>query len=219
MCGRYYIDDETAREIEKIVRQVNDRLLVANTREIHPSERAPVIMAQGKQLAVEEYRWGFPHFDQKKKGVIFNARSETVMSKPMFRESVIKRRCVIPATGFYEWDSDKNQYSFRAGDGQQLLFAGLYNRYAGEERFVILTTSADDSMSAIHDRMPLILPKEAVERWVFEDEAVGSLLGAKHLGLVWEVVGEVKGKVPGKIKGQTKAQVKSGVEGQISLFD
>ena len=125
MCGRYYINDETAKEIEKLIRQINDSLLLAcKERDVYPSGKAPVIIGQNDRMLAEEFTWGFPGFD--KKSVIFNARSETALEKKTFRDSVKERRCIIPATGFYEWSEKKDKYFFRSPDHRVLLFAGFY---------------------------------------------------------------------------------------------
>ncbi|MFR6327395.1 MAG: hypothetical protein ACLUOI_00100 [Eisenbergiella sp.] len=80
MCGRYYINDETAKEIEKLIRQINDSLLLAcKERDVYPSGKAPVLIGQNDRMLAEEFTWGFPGFD--KKSVIFNARSETALER------------------------------------------------------------------------------------------------------------------------------------------
>ena len=162
MCGRYYVDDSTAREIEKLIRQVDENLrrahsanLTLQAGDVHPTEAAPVLTADNHELCYRWQRWGFPGFEQR--GVIFNARSESVLEKRMFRESAEHRRIVVPAAWFYEWSRNKEKNIFYR-EGQSVLFmAGIYERCQNEERFVILTTAATESMSPIHDRMPLIL--------------------------------------------------------------
>lgn len=178
MCGRYYIDDSTSREIERIVRQVNEKLVREREgREIMPSKAAPVIVGRNEEFAEELFVWGFPGIQ--KKGLIFNARSETALQKPMFRESIRARRCMIPAAGFYEWDSDKNKVTFEREDGRPLYLAGFYNEFDGQERFVILTTAANETMQDVHDRMPLILEENELNDWLFDDEKAEHLLKRK----------------------------------------
>lgn len=181
MCGRYYIDDETAREIEKLVRQVNERLRQASAadslmqaKDIHPSDTAPVLAAEGQNLCCRWQRWGFPGFHGKQ--LIFNARSESALEKKMFRESVEQRRIVVPAAWFYEWNKEKEKNIFYRKGQPVLYMAGLYNRYQGEERFVILTTEANDSMRPVHDRMPLVLERDEIQKWLNEDMLVETFL-------------------------------------------
>lgn len=98
--------------------------------------------------------------------VIFNARAETVEEKKTFRQSLFTNRCVVPSTGFYEWDEQKKKHLFRLPPGEQTLYmAGICKEYDGIQRYVILTTAANNSMKAIHDRMPVILPKDKILLW------------------------------------------------------
>lgn len=180
MCGRYYVDDETAGEIERIVRTMDEKKKNAHSvtvqaGDIHPTDFAPVLFGErdGK-ISCEMQKWGFPGFDRTK--VIFNARSESAMEKRMFQESVEKRRIVVPATWFYEWNRNREKYVFYRKEQPVLFMAGIYNRYQDENRFVILTTNANASMSPVHDRMPLILEPEEIRDWMFESQKTGQFL-------------------------------------------
>ena len=169
MCGRYLIDDDT----------YSDLLLVLNTPgavqniafgEIFPAAIAPVIDRGGAMAA----KWGFPHW--KNAGVIINARAETALDKNMFRKPLLERRCVVPSNGFYEWNrvsgrKKGDKYLLRLPGEKMLFMAGMINIFtdaAGCEycAFVILTTAANDSVSPIHDRMPVILAPDERELWV-----------------------------------------------------
>lgn len=182
MCGRYYIDDSTGREIEKIVRQVSERLAqMRKSGDVVPTQGALVIIGRNEEFAEELFVWGFPGIQ--KKGVIFNARSETALEKRMFSESVRKRRCVIPAAKFYEWDSDKNKVTFMREDGKVLYLAGFYGDFEGEERFVILTAEADEFVKDVHNRMPLILEEDELRDWIFDGEKAREMLRPKKIPL------------------------------------
>ena len=137
--------------------------------EIYPTNPVPVLMEAGEKLAPEVMAWGYPRF-QGKSGQIINARSETALDRPMFRRSVMERRCVIPTTGFYEWGPDeegkKRKYRFNLPGTRVLYLAGLWNNFAGEPKCVILTTAANRSMEGIHDRMPVVLRWEELRAWV-----------------------------------------------------
>lgn len=116
----------------------------------------------------------------------FNARAETVAEKPMFRDSFKRRRCIIPASGFYEWTGpkiDRIPHYFSAADGSPLIgFAGLWDRWrdpeTGEEVLsaTILVTSASRWMNVYHDRMPVLLRPEDFDRWLNGE------MGADELG-------------------------------------
>lgn len=181
MCGRYYIDDDTAREIEKLVRQADEKMhgtasrrMELEAKDIHPSEEAPILVPSGSGPECRWQRWGFPGF--RKGEVIFNARSESAMEKPMFREAVLHRRAVIPAAWFYEWDRSKQKHTFYRKGREPLFMAGCCRRYEDGDRFVILTTQANASMQPIHDRMPLILERDEVADWLYQDAAAGKIL-------------------------------------------
>ena len=179
MCGRYYVDDETAREIEKLIRQVDEKIQKAENihlqvGDIHPSEIAPVIVADHNDLCCRWQRWGFPGFNGRQ--FIFNARSESALEKKMFKESAKHRRVVVPAAWFYEWNRNKEKNIFYREKQPVLYMAGLYNRYQNEDRFVILTTVANESMKPVHDRMPLLLEQDEIEQWLLEDNLTEALL-------------------------------------------
>ena len=174
MCGRYYVDDETAREIEKLVRDLDRRLKMERTGDVFPSQNAMILKGEGNHLAAEQMRWGFPGFEKGK--LLINARAETALERPTFRESVQDRRCIIPARGFYEWNKSKEKFIFERKETPVLFMAGCYNWYEGQERFVILTTDANSSVAPVHNRMPLILEPEELKDWVLDDQATESLL-------------------------------------------
>lgn len=174
MCGRYTIKPETIEEIKQIVFIEDSILLQEKEREVYPSEEAMILYAKEDQLAVKKMLWGFVSYH--KKGLIINARSETIAQRPMFRDSVQNRRCVIVASQFYEWNMQKEKIAFYRKDSKVLYLAGIYNEIEGNERFVIITTKANTSVEQIHDRMPLIIEKEQLEKWIFDKEAAKAIL-------------------------------------------
>lgn len=174
MCGRYYVDDETAREIEKLVRDLDRKLQIERTGDVFPAQNATIIKGQEHHLAAEQMRWGFPGFEKGK--LLINARAETALERPTFRESVQDRRCIVPARGFYEWNKSKEKFSYERKDAPILFMAGCYNKYQNQERFVILTTEANPSVAPVHNRMPLILEPEELKDWVLDDGATEYLL-------------------------------------------
>lgn len=176
MCGRFYVDDETAHEIDKIARQIDARLKnqvnidslgPIGNRDIHPQDTAIILRGKEDHLALDQYKWGYARTDKNNKSCVINARSETVNQTSLFRDSFQSRRCIIPARGFYEWDKDKNQYGFVSSSGELMLLAGIYNIYENVPCYVIITTAPNESMKRIHDRMPLILDKNEVYDWIF----------------------------------------------------
>lgn len=93
------------------------------------------------------------------------------MQKPMFSESFMNRRCVYPTTGFFEWSADKVKHRFNYGsDPDTLYIAGCYKVFDGEAHSVLLTTAPNESMIKIHDRMPLILRKNQIKAWIYDQK-------------------------------------------------
>ena len=175
MCGRYYIDDDTVRAIEQLVRRLDQSFsLHIQTGDIFPGQQAPILLAGASGLTAGLLPWGFPGFQKSR--LIFNARSESVLEKPMFRDSIKSRRCVIPARSFYEWNRQREKYTFSRPDHGPLYLAGLYRRFEEEDHFVILTTAANNSMQEIHPRMPLILENGQLRDWIFDTGKAEALL-------------------------------------------
>lgn len=170
MCGRFFIDGNAEREIKRIARRrgpADGRLFADIRRDIHPSEQAAILAPAGTEIAAVPMRWGFPSRGAGQ--LLINARAESAMERPAFSESVMRRRCIIPAAGFYEWDRDKNKAEFYLPETPCIFMAGMYNLFEGEDRFVILTTDANESMRPVHDRMPLILKEEQLQDWLWEE--------------------------------------------------
>ncbi len=167
MCGRYQFTTEESEDIKSILHEI-ERKYGSNaeikTGEIFPTNRVPLLISHDQAIVPELLTWGFPNF--KNKGVIINARAETAQERPMFRRSFQTKRCVIPSTGFFEWDSAKKKHLFTLPDTDTLYMAGLYNEFEGEPRFAILTTTANSSIADVHNRMPLVLSKEKMQGWL-----------------------------------------------------
>lgn len=175
MCGRYYVDDKTAKEIQEVIRNLDNHLeATPKYGDVYPTNNAMIISQENNNSTLCKMIWGFPQYQRK--GVIFNARVETVLEKRTFSESIKHRRCLIPARGFYEWDRDKNKIAFERSDNQVMLLSGIWNCYGLDKKFTILTTNANKSMKPVHDRMPLILEPDEVESWLYDGDSVEFLL-------------------------------------------
>lgn len=175
MCGRYAVTSapEAIRALFGYPEQPNfpPRYNIAPTQPI-----AIVRLMDGKrQFAL--VRWGLlPSWvkDPKNFALLINARGESVIDKPAFSAAMKRRRCLVPADGFYEWKAigtRKQPYYVRAKSGQPLAFAGLWETWTGPngeelETAAIVTTRANRALAAIHERMPVIVPPEAFNLWV-----------------------------------------------------
>ena len=176
MCGRYNFTVEQSDEVIEILEKLNARFQGKEykTGEISPTDLAPILVEEKAEIAPVLSTWGYPKFDSK--GVIINARAESAMEKLTFRDSLLRRRCIIPSTGFYEWDAGKRKYLFRLEGTSTLYMAGVYTMHLEEPRYVILTTVANESMKDIHDRMPLVIPKQEITAWIMDPQATNELL-------------------------------------------
>lgn len=179
MCGRYHFSAELLDEIRDLTEQKDWKLeLGVLDRDIHPGDTAPVITAAGDQggsLRACRQKWGYP--GPGGKGLVFNARSESVFEKRMFRDSVSQRRAAVPVSWFYEWNKNKEKFTFTKEGSRILFLAGFYGRYEDGDRFVILTTQANASMAPVHSRMPLVLEREQVREWILDSAKTKELLG------------------------------------------
>lgn len=187
MCGRYVLfSDPELQEIREIIEEMQSRNETFKTGEIFPTDRAPVLIQKNSNITPEVLAWGFPNF--RNKGVIINARAETVPVKPLFRNCLLTRRCVIPSTGFFEWSHNgrKTKYRFNLPGTGVLYMAGLYDEFQGKRRFTIITTTANQSMADIHNRMPVVLDSNAKDHWLKDPKAAMKLLSEVPPQLVRE---------------------------------
>ena len=192
MCSRYFLDADG--NIIAYTFRVPPNETVRKRYNIAPTQLAPVIRmtresaehAPGRSLAL--LRWGLVPYWAKDVAVgnkMINARAESVAEKPAFRQALEKRRCIVPATGFYEWvgaPGHKQPYAITFPDHPVFGFAGLWERWRpGEgdpvETFAIVTTDANETVATIHDRMPAIIPVDQADAWLTgEGEAARALL-------------------------------------------
>ncbi len=179
MCGRFAItlpDDAMAQLFDAA--PDNDLPGVPNYN-VCPTTQVHVVVMGDERRRLRAMRWGFiPHWAKSPTDgpLLINARGETIADKPAFRAAARERRCLIPATGFYEWTKDAEGTRFpwyiRSSDDAPLAFAGVWQVWdKGDEPLVtcaIVTTSANNAMSAIHHRMPVILSPEDWPLWLGE---------------------------------------------------
>ncbi len=177
MCGRYAFDDsKEIYEVRKLIEEIASRIGNAaasrvKTGEIFPSETAAVVVQSLDGYCADTMAWGYPMKDSKR--LLINARCETAQQKPLFASSLKQQKCLIPCTGFYEWQAtaDGKKKYLICPDRQPFFYlAGLYRCYGQSARFVILTAPAHASMRDIHDRMPLIVLPAHQNMWLSETE-------------------------------------------------
>lgn len=177
MCGRYTI---TVSMEDLLIRYLtNDSTMIqyAPKYNVAPMQWLPAVIHNGKENRVGELRWGLvPSWakDQKMGSKMINARAETLLEKASFKRLVSNRRCIIPADGFYEWKrqgSSKQPMRIGMREGNIFSMAGLYDIWIDSDgkklsTCTIITTTPNDLMADIHDRMPVILRPEDESQWL-----------------------------------------------------
>jgi putative SOS response-associated peptidase YedK len=187
MCGRYTLS--TPGDLLAAAFALEETPNVLPRYNIAPTQEAPVVrLDEGRRRRVDLLKWGLvPHWatDPSIGSRMINARAETAASKPAFRESFRRWRCLVPADGFYEWrrEGDRKQpYLLRLPDGSPFAFAGLWSRWQREEHpvlesFTLLTCEPSDSVKSFHDSMPVILAPDACRRWLDPSAGADDLQG------------------------------------------
>lgn len=171
MCGSFLLMADVKQLLKYYVIE-HEAVVEYEPGAFYPSKSTPIIYKKGKR-SVALAKWGFTYSG--KKGLVINARSETVISKPMFKDSYYSRRCIIPANLFYEWkdvgDRTKIKHEISLSDNSLISLGGIYKISMDENlreqwTFVIMTTEAMGDVKAIHPRMPLIMMRDQWDLWL-----------------------------------------------------
>lgn len=186
MCGRYQLY-KSSRELGDLFKTVNPLPNVPPSWNVAPTNDAPVVRRHPESGArhLDMLRWGLvPRWAKDSSGAarMINARSESVATTAAYRDAFARRRCLVPADGFYEWragegpKAPKQPYAIALRDRGTLAFAGLWEGWRSPEgevlrSFTILTTAANEPLRVLHERMPVILPPEFWPLWLGEEPA------------------------------------------------
>ncbi len=220
MCGRYanFLTEQDLIDAFEVAVLSDDARLLPPSWNIAPTQKVPIVVPAREPATVGERhlevaRWGLVPSWAKDPSVgsrMFNARSETMAEKPSFRAAFAKRRCLIPASGYYEWKTDadgKTPYFIHPADDAPLAFAGLYefwrDKAEGDDApwmasCTIVTVASRDEMQEIHDRQPAMLTAESADVWLARDSAATDLhdaIAAPAPELAWHTVGTAVGNV------------------------
>jgi putative SOS response-associated peptidase YedK len=159
--------------------------------EVLPSDLAPALIGLGGALAARAMFWGFPGFPAKsgpaaKPRPLINARAETAAGLPVWRESLARRRCLVPAAGFFEWGGRPRRKRLFGLPGADFFFlAGIWREFEEEgrlaPRFSVLTTAANESVAPVHDRMPVVVREAEAGAWL--GPGWGSVLDRREVSL------------------------------------
>lgn len=175
MCGRFNV---TSDPLNRLIVEITGRGFVIDTRyNIAPTEQVPVLLKHADgEWDLEDMRWWLvPWWSDgpSTRYAMYNAKSETLTKSRAYRELFEQRRCIVPATGYYEWRTEagrKLPFYIAPESGNGFAFAGLWDRWKGEDRTIdsctIITVAATNSMRQIHDRMPAQLTVNEARTWM-----------------------------------------------------
>ena len=179
MCGRYTItvEEEILFARFKILQNGGQFTPLYN---VSPTQNNPVVLVNDKnQRIMSRMKWGLIPFWAKDASIgnkMINARLETLTQKPSFKTAFVKRRCLVPADGYYEWSKTgtvrkKQPFRIVLKSRELFAFAGLWDEWKNEEgekiqSYTIITTEADSLVAKIHPRMPVILKPENEDKWI-----------------------------------------------------
>ena len=201
MCCRFYM--ESSPELRPFVEAANRspllfRMLEKTAKpmktegEIHPADLVPVLAtSRAGKPAVFPMLWGF----QGKQSLLINARAETAAEKPAFRDSWQSHRCAVPASWYYEWEHLSSpdgktrtgrKYLIQPEGSALSWLAGLYRLEDGLPRFTVLTQEPSPEVRAIHDRMPVLFPREVISAWIRPDQDPAPLLARSLRSMILE---------------------------------
>jgi putative SOS response-associated peptidase YedK len=201
MCGRYVIMSTPAaiKELFGYSEQPN----FPPRYNIAPTQPIPVVRLVDGKRSFTLMRWGLTPYwvkDPKTFPLLINARGESVLAKPAFRNAIRRRRCLLPTDGFYEWQAGAPKQPFFVGAKRgpdraalPLAFAGLWETWSGPngeevDSAAIVTTTANHTLAAIHDRMPVFVPRDAFDLWLdcakVEAQVAAALLKPADDGLL-----------------------------------
>ncbi|ODT97251.1 MAG: hypothetical protein ABS82_00945 [Rhodanobacter sp. SCN 67-45] len=216
MCGRYaiYGPVSTSRAMKRVEDQLGlDLSASINQREpqynVAPTQYAPVVALAEGGAQVKGLKWGLIPSWAKDPGIgarAINSRAETVAEKPMFRAAFKKRRCLVPASGYFEWRLEggaKQPYYIREPDGNLMMFAGLWEAWRASDAdewtrtYTIVTGEPGRVSGDIHDRQPVILPPDLLDAWltVSPEDALALLKVLPEAELTYHAVSKAVGNV------------------------
>lgn len=183
MCGRYILQRDPAG-LADYYKTAPPTPNFAASWNLAPTQEGMVVRRHPQTGArhLDVLRWGLvPHWAKDAAGAarLINARSETLLDKPSFREAFVKRRCLVPMDGFYEWHAEgktKRPFAVALRDGAPMTVAGLWEGWKQPDgqwlrTYTVLTTASAGRQALMHPRMPVILPREAWGRWLGEAPA------------------------------------------------
>ena len=165
MCGRF-ASYKNLNKLKNIFNITNSDFNITQSYNISPGQNVNIILSYKLENYLLETNWGytFINSNNQNKQIVINSRIETINSKLLFKDSFLKRKCIIPSNGYFEWsqkEGEKKPYLIKLGDGELIYFAGVWRKekYNDDKRrvFSIITKAANKKINEIHHRMPVVL--------------------------------------------------------------
>ena len=165
MCGRF-ASYKNLNKLKNIFNITNSDFNITQSYNISPGQNVKIILSYKLENYLLESNWGYTFINSntQNKQMVINSRIETINSKLLFKDSFLKRKCIIPANGYFEWsqkEGEKKPYLIQLGDGELIYFAGVWRKekYNDDKRrvFSIITKAANKKINEIHHRMPVVL--------------------------------------------------------------
>ena len=165
MCGRF-ASYKNLNKLKNIFNITNSDFNITQSYNISPGQNVNIILSYKLENYLLESNWGYTFINSntQNKQMVINSRIETINSKLLFKDSFLKRKCIIPANGYFEWsqkEGEKKPYLIKLGDGELIYFAGVWRKekYNDDKRrvFSIITKAANKKINEIHHRMPVVL--------------------------------------------------------------
>ena len=165
MCGRF-ASYKNLNKLKNIFNITNSDFNITQSYNISPGQNVNIILSYKLENYLLESNWGYTFINSntQNKQIVINSRIETINSKLLFKDSFLKRKCIIPANGYFEWsqkEGEKKPYLIKLGDGELIYFAGVWRKekYNDDKRrvFSIITKAANKKINEIHHRMPVVL--------------------------------------------------------------
>ena len=174
MCGRF-ASYKNLNKLKNIFNICNSDFNITQSYNISPGQDVNIVLNYKFDNYLLSSNWGYNFINNKTKNnqIVINSRIETINSKLLFKDSFLKRKCIIPANGYFEWsekEGEKKPYYIQLGDGELIYFAGVWRKekYNNNKRrvFSIITKAADININKIHHRMPLVLNANAAQDYL-----------------------------------------------------
>ena len=174
MCGRF-ASYKNLNKLKNIFNICNSDFSTTQSDNISPGQDVNIVLNYKFDNYLLSSNWGYNFINNKTKNnqSVINSRIETINSKLLFKDSFLKRKCIIPANGYFEWsekEGEKKPYYIQLGDGELIYFAGVWRKekYNNDKRrvFSIITKAADSNINKIHHRMPLVLNANAAQDYL-----------------------------------------------------